>query len=97
MENYKEQLQNYLKTIEEFLTSVLLEETDITISDFEPKEAEAYFAEQNKDDINYEKMSSNLSSPSPPSRKELTLPRLSKVSLPSSPLKLILPPFQLPK
>tara|TARA_Y100001935_G_scaffold217449_1_gene189753 strand:+ start:208099 stop:209016 length:918 start_codon:yes stop_codon:yes gene_type:complete len=51
MENYKEQLQNYLKTIEEFLTSVLLEETDITISDFEPKEAEAYFAEQNKDDI----------------------------------------------
>lgn len=41
MNNYQEQLQNYLPGIQEFLTSIFLEETKITITSFDEVEAES--------------------------------------------------------
>ncbi|MCC5914329.1 MAG: flagellar motor switch protein FliN [Balneolaceae bacterium] len=51
MENWKEELQKYLPDVEKFLTSVLLEETDIEISESEPKSIEAITELLDKSDI----------------------------------------------
>jgi flagellar motor switch protein FliN len=51
MNYYQEQLQKYVPEIEQFLTSVLLEETKITIPSFEEVEMEAKFKELDKTDI----------------------------------------------
>lgn len=51
MNNYKDKLQEYISDIESFLTSVLLEETSITITAFEEVEGKAYVAGSDKSDI----------------------------------------------
>jgi flagellar motor switch protein FliN len=51
MNNYQEKLQNYISDIEGFLTSVLLEETNITITAYEEVEGEAYLGSMDKSDI----------------------------------------------
>ncbi|SMO81505.1 flagellar motor switch protein FliN [Gracilimonas mengyeensis] len=51
MNNYQEQLQKYLPDIEEFLTSLLLEETNIMVASFEETEAEVIPEQLQKTDI----------------------------------------------
>lgn len=51
MNHYHEQLQKYVPEIEQFLTSVLLEETKITVPSFEEVEIETKFKELDKTDI----------------------------------------------
>lgn len=51
MNNYQEQLQKYLPGIEEFLTSLLLEETKITIASFEEKDTETALGQLLENDI----------------------------------------------
>lgn len=51
MDNWKEELQQYLPTIEEFLASVLLEETSIEIVSFEGVDYEAALGEMKDTDI----------------------------------------------
>lgn len=51
MNNYQQKLQEYISDIESFLTSVLLEETSITITAFEEVEGEAYLENLEKTDI----------------------------------------------
>lgn len=51
MNNYQEQLKKYLPEIEEFLTSLLLEETKITIAAFDEKDSEAALEGLQENDI----------------------------------------------
>lgn len=51
MENWKEEFQKYIPDLEEFLTSVLLEETDIEITSSEALEKETVLANLQKTDI----------------------------------------------
>lgn len=51
MSNYQEQLQTHLPGIEEFLTSLLLEETQITIAAYDPKDTEGFEESLQKNDI----------------------------------------------
>ncbi|MEQ8525935.1 flagellar motor switch protein FliN [Gracilimonas sp.] len=51
MNYYQEQLQNYLPEIEKYLTSVLLEETNIEITSFEAVSSEAFLEKMVKEDI----------------------------------------------
>lgn len=51
MNNYQEKLQEYISDIESFLTSVLLEETNITVTAYEEVEGEAYLEGLEKSDI----------------------------------------------
>lgn len=51
MEKFKEQIQKFLPEVENFLTSVLLEETDIAIVTSETKEKETLEEECEKEDV----------------------------------------------
>ena len=51
MENFVEKITQYLPKIEEFLTSVLLEETTVTITESEIFNAQDNFKELGNEDI----------------------------------------------
>lgn len=51
MNNYQEQLQNYLPGIQEFLTSIFMEETKITITSFDDVETENASGKLKENDI----------------------------------------------
>ncbi|MEX0722411.1 MAG: flagellar motor switch protein FliN [Gracilimonas sp.] len=51
MNNYQEQLQNYLPGIQEFLTSIFMEGTKITVTSFEETESEAAPEKLEENDI----------------------------------------------
>ena len=51
MENWKEEFQNYLPDVEKFLTSVLLEETEVEITSAEPIERQSVLDTAQKSDI----------------------------------------------